>query len=416
MSLDRPIGEKERRGDLLVRPAERDERSDTLLCRRERAGSRRAPADALQLGSGALRPERCADSLEDGERLLERRSRFASPLQPPLRGAEREQRTTAVERELDLCVPVERASRTRPARSRAHPPARRGVPRQRAQLASAETRPSRLAFPSYQSRSSRASRDRPSSTSASMWSTTNRVAPGSTIPSRRTTAVCDARCSTTSLGRSSERARSPRAADATRTTKRSESRLDDVRRSLPGGFRPTALCLSETLERACAQREQEQTRLLGGLMSLAGAREARLDVSEQQLELAEEEEEPGPRALVTQLVGAAQEIRESGTRLVVRVDPGPVLSERAEWLVQNANACRRCLEGERLLCCRGRRCPSEQRLRAQSRQLHIGRERQIAHLGGERQRDVGVPQLRRRTARTSRGCRPRLLRGREHSV
>ena len=151
------------------------------------------------------------------------------------------------------------------------------------------------------------------------------------------------------------------------------------------------MCLSETLERACAQREQEQTRLLGGLASLAGAREARLDVSEQQLELAEEEEEPGPRALVTQLVGAAQEIRESGTRLVVRVDPGPVLSERAERLVQNANACRRCLEGERLLCRRGRRCPSEQRLCTQSRQLHIGRERQIAHLGGERQRDVGVP-------------------------
>ena len=167
-------------------------------------------------------------------------------------------------------------------------------------------------------------------------------------------------------------------------------RLDDVRRSLPGGFRPTALCLSETLERACAQREQEQTRLLSGLTSLAGAREARLDVTEQQLELAEEEEEPRPCALVTQLVRAAQEIRESGTRFVVRVDPGPVLSERAEWLVQNANACRRRLEGERLLCCRGRRCPSEQRLRAQSRQLHIGRERQIAHLGGERQRDVGV--------------------------
>ena len=109
MSLDRAIGEEERRGDLLVRSAERDERSDTLLCRRERAGSRRAPADALQLGSGALGPERCADSLEDGERFLERRSRFAAPLQPPLRGAEGEQRTTAVERELDLCVPVERA-------------------------------------------------------------------------------------------------------------------------------------------------------------------------------------------------------------------------------------------------------------------------------------------------------------------
>ena len=143
------------------------------------------------------------------------------------------------------------------------------------------------------------------------------------------------------------------------------------------------MCLSETLERACAQREQEQTRLLGGLASLASAREARLDVSDQQLELAEEEEEPRPRALVTQLVGAAQEIRESGTRFVVRVDPRPILSERAERLVQNANACRRCLECKHRLCCRGRRCPAEQRLRAQSRQLHVARERQIAHLGGE---------------------------------
>ena len=108
MSLDRAIGEEERRGDLLVRSAERDERGDTFLCRRKRAGSRRAPADALQLGSGALGPEHRADSLEDGERFLERRSRFASLLQPPLRRAEREQRPTAVERELDLCVPVER--------------------------------------------------------------------------------------------------------------------------------------------------------------------------------------------------------------------------------------------------------------------------------------------------------------------
>ena len=167
--------------------------------------------------------------------------------------------------------------------------------------------------------------------------------------------------------------------------------LDDVRRSLSGGFRPTALCLSETLERACAQREQAQIRLLSGLMSLASAREARLDVAEQQLELAEEEEEPGPRALVTQLVGDAQEIRESRARFVVRVDPGPILSEREERLVQNANAGCRCLEAERLLCRRRRRCPSEQRLRTESRQLHIAHKRQIAHLGGERQPDVGVP-------------------------
>ena len=176
-------------------------------------------------------------------------------------------------------------------------------PRQRAQLASAEMRSSRRAFASYQSRSSVASRRRPSSTSASTWSTTNRVAPGSTIPSRRTNAVCEDRCSTTSFGRSSERARSPRAADAIEDEVPVRARLDHICRSLPGGFRPAALCLSEALERACAQREQEQTRLLSGLVCLASASDASLDVSDQQLEVAEEDEEPGPRALVTQLIG-----------------------------------------------------------------------------------------------------------------
>ena len=108
VALDRPVGEEERGRDLAVRLPFGDERGDPLLGRRERAGRRRAAADPLQLGPSALGPERCADPLEERERLLERRPRLAPPLGAALRSAEREQRAAAIERKLDLRVPPKR--------------------------------------------------------------------------------------------------------------------------------------------------------------------------------------------------------------------------------------------------------------------------------------------------------------------
>jgi len=68
-----------------------------------------ATADPTELGAGALGPKTCAHLLEDGERLLQRLARLATPLRSPLSHAERKERPAAVERNLDPRVPLERA-------------------------------------------------------------------------------------------------------------------------------------------------------------------------------------------------------------------------------------------------------------------------------------------------------------------
>ena len=108
MALDRAIGEEQSSGNLAVRLALGNEHGDALLGGCERAGRRCPAADPLELRPRALGPERGADVLEDRERLLQCRSRFAPPLHAALRDAEREQAAAAVERDLDLRVPLER--------------------------------------------------------------------------------------------------------------------------------------------------------------------------------------------------------------------------------------------------------------------------------------------------------------------
>src|SRR5918995_464965 len=106
--FDGAIREEEGGGDLAVRLALGDEGGDPLLGRRERAGRRGAPADPLELRPRPFRPERRADPVEDGQRLLEGGARFTPVLQATLRRTEREERAPAVERQLDPRVQVER--------------------------------------------------------------------------------------------------------------------------------------------------------------------------------------------------------------------------------------------------------------------------------------------------------------------
>ena len=107
MPLDRPIGQEEGRRDLTIRLSLGDERSDPLLrgCQRSRRSG--PTADALELGTGAFRPDRCTEPLEHCERLAKGLARLAAALRSPLRHAEGEQRASAIEGNLHLRVPHE---------------------------------------------------------------------------------------------------------------------------------------------------------------------------------------------------------------------------------------------------------------------------------------------------------------------
>src|SRR5262245_24189549 len=108
VTFDRAVGDEQRGGARLARPAFRSERRDPLLGRRQGAGRGRAATDALQLTAHPLGPERSTYPLEDPERLGERLARLASALQPALGDAEGEQRASVIEWELDLLVEGER--------------------------------------------------------------------------------------------------------------------------------------------------------------------------------------------------------------------------------------------------------------------------------------------------------------------
>ena len=181
MPVDGALGEVERVGHLLVGATRGDERRHPLFCGSEVAGRGCPAADALELGAGSLRPERRADSLEELDRGLERLPSLAPSVRAALRRPERDA-ASARGRAEGLRERATRAPRrTRPAPPRHGRPATASSPRHRRQAAIADARSSRRAFPSYQSRSSTASSRRPSSTSASTWSTTNRIAAGSAM-------------------------------------------------------------------------------------------------------------------------------------------------------------------------------------------------------------------------------------------
>ena len=78
--LDGVLREEECRRDLAIRVTLRDERRDPPLALRQLPPRGRAATDPCQLGPRPLGPERCAEPLEDLERLLERRPGGSAPL------------------------------------------------------------------------------------------------------------------------------------------------------------------------------------------------------------------------------------------------------------------------------------------------------------------------------------------------
>jgi hypothetical protein len=107
MALDRAVREEESRRHLAVCLSLGDEHSDALLCRRKRAGRRRPAADAGELCTGALGPERSAGALENHETLLERRPSLAPPLRAALRRSEHEERACLAEWKLNRFVQLD---------------------------------------------------------------------------------------------------------------------------------------------------------------------------------------------------------------------------------------------------------------------------------------------------------------------
>ena len=260
MPFDGAVGEEERCRDLAVRLALGDERGDALLGGRERARRRRAAADPLQLGACALRPERRADPLEDRERLLERLARLAPTLRAPLRGAEREQRAPAVERKLDLRMPLERLLVRRErgvelARlCREQPAAARAVGERRRALEP----------PARCPRTSRAARPLPRAVRARSAPRSGRRRSGSRrarrCPPRRTKATPGSRSATTSLGSRVTSSRWPSAADADELATNSVRRRARGRAALrPAPARSSQLRLDEALECEVERAEERLT-------------------------------------------------------------------------------------------------------------------------------------------------------------
>src|SRR6478735_2075300 len=92
------LPEKERRRDLPVRLPLRNENRDPALALRQVAARRRAAPDPAELGAGLVRPERRAETLEDGLRCPQRRACVGAPLRPPLCRAKRKERPGVLER------------------------------------------------------------------------------------------------------------------------------------------------------------------------------------------------------------------------------------------------------------------------------------------------------------------------------
>ena len=249
MPFDRAVGEEERRGDLPVRLAFGDERGDALLGGRQRAGRRRATADPLELGACALGPERGADPLEDGERFLERRPRLAPPLRAALRRARARGASGLGRAEARPSRATRAPPRTPRARRRGRPTCAASRPRQRAQLAIADARSSRRAFPSYQSSSSTASSAARARSAPRSWSGTKRTAPARRCapPARRRRRL---ELNHRLVRRSRARARGGRAPPMRRVVRICPCRASRARaRAMRRIFGSTQLRLDKALER-----------------------------------------------------------------------------------------------------------------------------------------------------------------------
>ncbi len=282
----------------------------------------------IRLSSARARSAHRAASmlLEDGKRRLERRPCLASALHAPLCSAEHKERAAAVEWKLYLRVPLERlvvrcerviefaclggeqAAAARAVRERRHPletPRVALVPVEQLDgLLSPSELDQRLDL--IDDESNRAGLDEPLRPhELDSWC---ELSHGLERPSRRELDVTES-CSGQEVG------------DSSRALVE-----DGLRRSSCVVDTPS-LRLHEPFEGEVQPVEERLAGLLGGLLTVVREIESKLEVSEELLDLPEEVEEPGLSILVTELLRALCQLRETATRPLVHVDVRPVLGK-----------------------------------------------------------------------------------------
>ena len=170
-------------------------------------------------------------------------------------------------------------------------------------------------------------------------------------------------------------------------------RLDgEAADSSPGVVRSSELRPGEAFERLRPLAEERKPGLVGDLPTLARAIQALSEISECQLGLAEQGQEPRPGALVTQLLGPREEIGERSVGCFVGIRPDPALGHGEERLIQDPGLRRVLLQRQRSLGCgRSGRAP-KQGLDSDADHQHVTEERPIVELGREFERDASVLQ------------------------
>ena len=148
------------------------------------------------------------------------------------------------------------------------------------------------------------------------------------------------------------------------------------------------LCLDEAFECKAERAKEGLSRLLGGLLAVECEREGGLEVSECELDLAEQDREPGSSVLVAALIGTLQQLDEGAARPIVRVDPDPVLGHRDKRLVEDAAFRRRALERLGPFGGPRRRRRIEEGLGSETDHQHVCGQRLVAQLLRQGERDA----------------------------
>ncbi len=155
-------------------------------------------------------------------------------------------------------------------------------------------------------------------------------------------------------------------------------------------FGATQLRLNEALEREAERGEERLSRLFGRLLPFAREIERRFEVSERALDLAEQDEQPRPSVLVSQIVGALASGRRARHVLLAceSVQIQRSASAMSGWSRTRTFAAS---PGVPAPARRSRpRSAPEQRLRREARQERVRGKRLVADLGRKRECDVRV--------------------------
>ena len=388
--FDGPIGDEECGRDLTIRPSLRDEGRNAFLGGSERARGRCATTDTAELATRSLRPECGPDPVEDRQSLLERHPCLSPSLGAALRRTERQEGATTVERDS------------------------RSVMRRKRQLVLGE-RGVELSGPS---------REEPSAALAvgqrrgALETTSVALVPSEDLDGLGSPAELDERFDQIDdePARAGLRDRLPTNEREGRFEVRNDvlgcaederdvaerlgaevfvgaaRRFEHSTSCVSRLLEPTQLGLHEGLQRKVVHGKERLTRLVGRLSPGSGTNERRFEVSEEPLDVAEEEPKPRWSVLVAEVVRVLDQLDDSRACPLVGVDPLPVLGESDQWLVEDAPA------GRGVLQCRspvgrarGARS-SEQRLRREPRYEHIRGQRVVAELQRQSEGGLGVPQ------------------------